>query len=396
MTQIAKKMVLGLMLLLAAATGACASVSNPVGRDVPADSVPAELKAALVLMESSGRLNETALELIKSHLGHASAAQTAPAAPAVQAPAVQTPAVTLPAQEVQQVVVTDTVTVYALPDRPGGEYVWIPDSVQMDFARFMARRDSRDIVLHEDTVARGIVLPDIDKDPEVLRDRNLGRFHRGLFNYRFLPKGEWVFGLTASYGEFSTDDLEMFEVLKDVTLGGHSFSIRPQMQYLLRDNMAVGLRFNYSRTKGTIDNFGLDIDEDMSFSLNDITYKSESYAAAITYTQYLGLARRGRFGIFNEVELSFSSGNGDFVRPFGGKLKTTHTTTTGVGLNFSPGVSVFMMKQASFNISFGVFGFYLKNEKQWVDGVESGNRLRSGANFRFNIFNINFGLAIHI
>lgn len=371
------------------------------GAPVKTDSLPPELRAAVALIESTNKLNETALELIRSHVPGGSA-NTSCAAPRTIILGAER---TVPAEAPQAlegialpdtVTVRDTVMVYTHPVIPGGQYVWIPDSMQRAVRSLLAAEGAPGLVLHEDTVARNIAMPDFDKDPEVLRDRNLGRFHRGLFNYRFLPKGQWVFGLTANYGEFSTDDLEMFSVLDDVTLGGHTFSIKPQMQYLIRDNMAVGLRFNYTQTRGSIDNFGVEIDEDMNFNLHDISYKGESYAASLTFTQYLGLARRGRFGIFNEAELSFSSGNSDFVRPFDGNIKTTHTTTTGVGLNFSPGVTVFMMKQASFNISFGVFGFYLKNEKQWVDGEESGNRLRSGANFRFNIFNINFGIAVHI
>ena len=65
-------------------------------------------------------------------------------------------------------------------------------------------------------------------------------------------------------------------------------------------------------------------------------------------------------------------------------------------LNFSPGVSILMMKNVGFNVSFGVFGFKIRNEKQFVDNEPLGNRLTSGANFKFNIFNINFGLAVNI
>ena len=32
----------------------------------------------------------------------------------------------------------------------------------------------------------------------VLPQKNLGRFDRGLFNYIFIPKGKWAFGITAS------------------------------------------------------------------------------------------------------------------------------------------------------------------------------------------------------
>ena len=140
----------------------------------------------------------------------------------------------------------------------------------------------------------------------------------------------------------------------------------------------------------------MDIDEDMNFNLHDIMYRNESYTAAVLFRQYIGIARRGRFGVFNEVELAFSSGNSDFQRPYAGELRTTHTTYMKAGLNFSPGVSVFMMKNVAFNLSFGVFGFYLKNERQMENGIEIGNRTTSGANFRFNLFNINFGIAVHV
>jgi hypothetical protein len=54
------------------------------------------------------------------------------------------------------------------------------------------------------------------------------------------------------------------------------------------------------------------------------------------------------------------------------------------------------MDYVSFNVSFGVFGLSMRHEKQTTDGVEEGSRFTSGANFKFNIFNINFGMAIHI
>jgi hypothetical protein len=54
------------------------------------------------------------------------------------------------------------------------------------------------------------------------------------------------------------------------------------------------------------------------------------------------------------------------------------------------------MDYVSFNVSFGVFGVNLRNEKQQTNGLEEGSRFSSGANFKFNIFNINFGMAVFI
>lgn len=276
-----------------------------------------------------------------------------------------------------------------------GKYIYVPDSLQNDVLKLLMGNskvvdDESKFDSSEKVIWKG------DTIPMKLRTRNLGRYDRGLFNYLFLPKGRWGFGLTASYGEISTDNLEIFGLLNDIDLGGHIFSIKPFLEYSIRNNITVGLRFGYTSGKGNVDSFKVDIDDDMNFNLHDIMYRDESYTAALLFRQYIGIARRGRFGVFNEIELAFSSGNSDFQRPYAGELRTTHTTYMKAGLNFSPGVSVFMMKNVAFNLSFGVFGFYLKNERQMENGVETGNRTTSGANFRFNLFNINFGIAVHV
>lgn len=276
-----------------------------------------------------------------------------------------------------------------------GKYIYVPDSLQNDVFKLLMGNskvvdDESKFDSSEKVIWKG------DTIPMKLRSRNLGRYDRGLFNYLFLPKGRWGFGLTASYGEISTDNLEIFDLLNDIDLGGHIFSIKPFLEYTISNNISVGLRFGYTSGKGNVDSFKVDIDEDMNFNLHDIMYRNESYTAAVLCRQYIGISRRGRFGVFNEVELAFSSGNSDFQRPYAGELRNTHTTYMKAGLNFSPGISVFMMKNVAFNLSFGVFGFYLKNERQMENGIEIGNRTTSGANFRFNLFNINFGIAVHV
>ena len=273
--------------------------------------------------------------------------------------------------------------------------MWIPDSLVNDVNLLIKGQhkivyDESKVDLDEKTVYKG------DTIPMVLKDLKLGRYDRGLYNFLFMPKGMWSFGLTASYGKFSTDDLQLFDVLSDVDISAHIFSIKPYVSYAFKNNVTAGLRLEYSNMQGDIGNLNLDIDEDMNFSLNDIRYRSESYSASLLLTQYIGLSRRGRFGVFNEVQLSFSGGTSDFNRPFNSELRCTHTNFFDARLTYSPGLCVFIMKNLSCNLSFGVFGFYIRNEKQTVDGVKAGSRVTSGANFRFNIFNISFGLAVHI
>ena len=284
--------------------------------------------------------------------------------------------------------------------REGGRYVWVPDSLSQSVDNLLEHGALPEVVvidksdlpvdLNEKVVFRG------DTINMVLKDRNLGRYDRGLFNYLFIPKGIWQVGLTASYGEFSTSDLQLLDLISDIDFNGKLWSIRPYFQYFLKSNISLGLRLGYTHGYANIGSFNADIDEDLSFNLHDIMYKSNSYSAAVTFSQYLGITRKGRFGVFNEVELSLSGGNSDFNRPYNNEMRRTHTTAFEAALNFSPGVCVYVLDQLSFNVSLGVFGLNIRHEKQKVNDEDMGWRTTSGANFRFNIFNINFGIAVNI
>lgn len=278
--------------------------------------------------------------------------------------------------------------------QPGMKAIMVPDSLVDAVRKVVAGKGVVVPASHFDVNERVTVKGDTTN--MVLRDKNYGRFSRGLSNYLFIPKGQWQFGVTASYGELSSTDLQMFDFLADFDFQGHTFSIRPYISYFVRNNLALGMRIGYNSSKGTLGTLKMDFDDDLNLDISDVLYRNESLTAAIFARQYIGLARKGRFGVFNELELAFSSGSSDFRRKFNDVPKTTNTTYTDLHLSFSPGLCIFINPYVSFNVAFAVVGFYLRNEKQSVDGEYSGNRFTSGANFRFNIFNINFGLGVHL
>lgn len=235
-----------------------------------------------------------------------------------------------------------------------------------------------------------------DTVPLILPERNFGRFDRGLFNYLFMPKGQWMAGLTASYADFDASDVQILDVLKDFDFKGEIYSVKPYIAYVFSNNNTVGLKFTYTHADATLGNISVDFGDDLSFAIRDVYYSSQSYGASVFYRHYIGLNRSKRFGVFNEIDLGFSSGASEFRRTISDVQHITRGTTTSATLNFSPGVTVFVMDYISFNVSFGVFGLHMTHEKQVTDDVDEGSRFTSGANFRFNIFNINFGLGVHI
>lgn len=240
------------------------------------------------------------------------------------------------------------------------------------------------------------VVVDGDTVPIILPAPNYGRYDRGLFNFLFIPKGQWMFGLTASYGEFNSDDVQILSLIKDFSFKGKLYSIQPTISYFFRSNQSMGLKLNYSRGIADLGGLSVDFDEDMNFTLSDISYYSETYTASIFYRNYVGLGADKRFAIFNEVDLAFGSGSSRFKRSYDGEMKDTKTMTSKWSLNFSPGLTMFIMDNVCFNVSFGVFGLHVTHDKQYTNGEDEGSRTSSGANFRFNLFNINFGLGVTI
>lgn len=247
----------------------------------------------------------------------------------------------------------------------------VPDSVQQ-------------VIVGNDTVS--IILP----------EKNYGRFDRSLRNYIFIPRGKWGFGITASYGELQTEDIQVLSLLKDFNFKGKMYSIKPYIQYFIRHNQAVGLKFDYNRGIADLGKLAVDFDEDLSFTLADVSYYQQSLSVSTFYRAYVGLDPSGRFGIFSEADLSFGSGSSRFKRLYNSEPKDTRTTITQGALNFSPGVCIFIQDYVSFNVSFGVFGLKWRKEHQITDGIDEGSRVTSGANFRFNLFNINFGIMVVI
>ena len=248
------------------------------------------------------------------------------------------------------------------------------------------QRDSLDelVIVGKDTIS--IILP----------ERNYGRYDRGLYNFLFIPKGKWQIGLTASYGEFDVSDYQVLDLISDIDFRLKGYSVNPELSYFFKHNQALGLRFDLTKYEGGIDGLKADIDDDMNFNLWGVNYKSTTYSMAAFYRHYLGLGKGGRFGLFNEVAFKLGGGDSYFTRNYDGLPKLTRTNIFQFGLDFSPGVCVFVQEYVSFNVSFGVFGLNMRKERQWTDGIEDGTRFTSGANFRFNLFNIKFGMGIHI
>lgn len=230
----------------------------------------------------------------------------------------------------------------------------------------------------------------------IIFEKPVGRYDRGITNFRFIPKNKWIGGITVSVFNFETDNSRLlFSLLKDIDFNLRAMSVHPFVGYAVKDNMVLGLKFGYSRISGGIGNLALNI-EDLDVSLKDIKYTDDSYSFNVFYRSYIGLDGKGLFGLFNETTLGYNTGSSRFSRGADDALKYTDSTINQLHVGINPGIAIFIMPNVGAEVSFGVAGFTYNWEKQKKSTGETGKRTNSGANFKINLFNINIGITVCI
>ena len=231
---------------------------------------------------------------------------------------------------------------------------------------------------------------------KIIYTKPVGRYDRGITNYRFIKKNKWIGGVTVSIFNYETDNSRLlFSLLKDIDINLRTFSIHPFVGYTVSDNTVVGLKLGYSRISGGINNFALNV-EDFDIALKDIKYTDDAYSFSLFHRSYIGLDPKGVFALFNETTLGYSMGSTRFSQGSGETLKYTDTSINQLNIGLNPGIAIMIMPNVGAEMSFGVAGFTYNWEKQKKSSGEVGKRTNSGANFKINLFNINIGITVCI
>ena len=226
------------------------------------------------------------------------------------------------------------------------------------------------------------------------------RVDRNIGVNKFVYKGECMLGLTASYGNISTEDSDIMLLLNDINIGLRSTTVRPFFAYAYRDNMAVGIRLGYQFIDGSIDNVDLNLGliadglEDMSIS--NLGLRSESFSWALFHRNYLGLDRRGIVGVIIESEILVKSGSSRFTS--GGEVvNVSRSSNFAAELNVNPGLGIYIFPQVCVTATVGIGGLRYNNVRQY-DAMDNviGRRDHSSLNFKINITDIQIGVVAHL
>lgn len=227
---------------------------------------------------------------------------------------------------------------------------------------------------------------------------NQMRSQRGLTDTHnlFIPKGQWIFGGTASYSTHTNQSYQ-FLIVEGINSTGYTFKVSPMIAYAFRNNMALGGRFIYSRTLLKLDkasiNFG---DEGSSVDLNVRDYYAlqHNYQVAAIWRQYIPLGRNKRFALYNEMSLAGGGSQARFAND--SPVKGTYQKGYSFSLGISPGIIAFATNNMAVEVNVGVMGITYDHTEQVHNQVTVGERNISQMNFKINIFSIGLGVAFYL
>lgn len=221
------------------------------------------------------------------------------------------------------------------------------------------------------------------------------KFSRNLETVDFVPKGQWITGVSMNYTQSNQDNYQ-FLVIEVLDGDVYSFKISPTLMYAFKENMAAGVKLGYSRSRSNLDNSKLVIDSETNFSVTDLYSISQDYSVMGAYRYYLSLGHSRRFGMFAEAQLDFGFGQSKLVSGSGDNITGSFQDKFSFNVGVAPGMMMFLNNYSAIEVNVGVLGFSYTNTDQTTDQIYKSNYYTKSANFKINIFSISFGVLFYL
>ena len=229
---------------------------------------------------------------------------------------------------------------------------------------------------------------------------NEARARRGFStDATFVPRGQWIFGGTASYSTHTNESYKLL-VVDDINSEGYTVGVSPMIAYAISKNMALGVRFGYNRSLLALDNASLSV-SGTDLNVDYLHRLKHTYTGTIFWRPYIPLGHSNRFAVFAEVQLSLSGGQTRTVAESGvidgmQDYLGTYSKNFGASIALQPGIVAFVTNSVALELSIGVFGIGVDHVTQLKNQVESGEYLSSDMNFKLNFLSVGFGVSFYL
>lgn len=211
----------------------------------------------------------------------------------------------------------------------------------------------------------------------------------------FVPKGQWVTGVSVSYTQSHQNDYQ-FLIVENLKGNTYSFNIAPMVVYMFANDMGAGGKFGYSRSLTKLENADIVLGEGTSYSVDHLYRLAHNYYGMAVLRNYFPLGNSMRFGIFNELQLQLGGGQSKLMTGTGESLSGTYERNFNLKVGVAPGLVMFLNNYSALEVNVGVLGFSYTHTKGIKDRIYESNRKSKSANFRINVFTITFGVGFYL
>lgn len=221
------------------------------------------------------------------------------------------------------------------------------------------------------------------------------RFKRNLESVNFIPKGQWITGVSVSYSQSNQDNYQ-FLIIEGMDGDIYSFKVSPTLMYAFKDNLAVGGKFGYSRSRSNLDQAKIVIDSETGYTAENFYMITQDYSGMGVLRNYFSLGRSKRFGMFGELQLEMGFGQSKLRNGSGADFTGTFQDHFNVNVGLAPGLVMFLNNYSALEVNVGVLGFSYSHTRQKTDQIYISNYSSTSANLKINIFSISFGVLFYL
>lgn len=223
----------------------------------------------------------------------------------------------------------------------------------------------------------------------------LKEFKRDIESVVFVPKGQWITGVSVSYA-MSTQNKYQFLILEGLSGDTYSFKISPMLMYAVRPDLALGGRFSYARNLTKVSDADIVLGADTDYEIDHLYRLAHNYYATAMMRNYFSIGKSKRFGFFNELQLQLGGGQSKLTTGVGETLTGTYEQNFSLDIGLAPGLCLFLNNYSALEVNIGVLGFSYTATKAIKDQIYESHRNSKSANFRINLFSIQFGVAFYL
>ncbi len=224
-------------------------------------------------------------------------------------------------------------------------------------------------------------------------------FKRDLEQVSFVPKGQWITGVSVGYSQSNQSNYQ-FLVFENLSGDTYSFKVTPMALYTFKDNMAAGIKLGYERSRSQLDSGEFILDSETTFGADNIYGIRSNFFAMAAFRNYISFGDNRRFGLFNEVQLELGGGHSKFSNYTGSgvnrHMEGTYERNFTMNIGLSPGFIMFLNNYSAIEVNVGVLGFGYTHTKSVTNQVHVSHRNSKNANFKINLFSIQFGMAFYL